>query len=64
MKERLLEARQTLACVGALPIVFAIGDKIRPLSFQRVRLESRKPTIRKLLSRTCKTTRIKVKGKV
>jgi hypothetical protein len=39
-KERLLEAKQTPICVGDLPKKLAIRDKIEPLSFQRVGLDS------------------------
>jgi hypothetical protein len=41
MKEHLLKARQILVHVGDLPKKPTIGDKIKPLSFQRVGLESR-----------------------
>jgi hypothetical protein len=44
-KEHLLEARQTFVHVGDLSKKLAIGDKIKPLGFQRVGLESRQPKV-------------------
>ncbi len=40
LKECLLEMMQTFACVSDLPKKLAIGNKIEPLGFQKVKLES------------------------
>jgi len=44
-KEHLLEARQTFVHVDDSPKKLAIGDKTKPLGFQRVRLENRQPKV-------------------
>jgi hypothetical protein len=45
LKERLLEAKQTPTCVRDLPKILKTKDKIEPLGFQIVGLESRQPGV-------------------
>jgi hypothetical protein len=44
-KECLLKVNKTSTCVSDSPKKFAIGDKIKPLSFQRVGPESGQPKV-------------------
>jgi hypothetical protein len=48
LKEHLLKVKQTPTCVNDPPNKLAIGDKIEPLSFQRVGFESGQPKVTKL----------------
>jgi len=48
LKERLLEAKQTLACVGNLPNKPTIGDKNKPLGSQKVGFENKQPRVKGL----------------
>jgi hypothetical protein len=44
-KEHLLKVKQTLARVHDLPKKRTIGDKIKPLGFQKVGCESEQPKV-------------------
>jgi hypothetical protein len=64
LKEHLLKARQIFAHVGNPPKKLTTWGETKPRGFQKVGFEGRQPRVERVLSRTCKIMKTKVKRKV